>query len=109
MKEGSNQLVLGAQSGCRRIPGMTSVQLRNPLSRHQPQKEINRYRYNYVLNKCYFARKQPRHMKNSLLIILLIIALAMVVMGILNGMIPPVLTGLGFVVIAWLIYRIREV
>lgn len=48
-------------------------------------------------------------MKNSLLIILLIIALAMVVMGILNGMIPPVLTGLGFVVIAWLIYRIREV
>ncbi len=48
-------------------------------------------------------------MKNTLLIILLIIALAMVVLGIMNGMIPPILTGLGFVVIAWLIYRIREV
>lgn len=47
-------------------------------------------------------------MKNILLILLLIVAAAMVFLGITEMNPAPALTGVGFVLIAWLIYRIRE-
>lgn len=44
-------------------------------------------------------------MKNLLLILLLIIAVAMIVIGIKKEMLPPVLTGLGFIIIALLFWK----
>ncbi|MDO5616314.1 MAG: hypothetical protein Q4G16_09000 [Cruoricaptor ignavus] len=43
-------------------------------------------------------------MKNLLLILLLIIAVAMIVIGIKKEMLPPALTGLGFIIIAVLFW-----
>jgi hypothetical protein len=47
-------------------------------------------------------------MKNILLILLLIVAAAMVFIGVTKLNPAPALTGVGFVLIAWMIYRIRE-
>ena len=44
-------------------------------------------------------------MKNNLLIILLIIAIAMIIIGISAKIFPPALTGIGFIVIAILLYE----
>ncbi len=44
-------------------------------------------------------------MRNFLLILLFIIAIAMLVLGVRAEMIPPILTGLGFIIIAILFYK----
>ena len=44
-------------------------------------------------------------MKNSLIIVLIIIAITMIVIGIVAKIAPPVLTGIGFIIIAKLIYK----
>jgi len=44
-------------------------------------------------------------MKNALLLLLLLVAAAMIFLGIQNSMMPPILTGAGFVVIALLFYN----
>lgn len=44
-------------------------------------------------------------MKNALLILLVLIAIAMIIIGIKAGILPPPLTGIGFIIIAWLFYR----
>ncbi len=44
-------------------------------------------------------------MKNSLLIGLLIIAIVMIVIGISAKIVPPALTGVGFIIIAILFYK----
>ena len=46
-------------------------------------------------------------MKNTLLILLALIAVAMIVLGVKAGALPPALTGVGFIVIAILFYRNR--
>lgn len=43
-------------------------------------------------------------MKNILLILLLLIAAGMIYLGVANDMLPPSLTGVGFVVIVVLLY-----
>jgi uncharacterized membrane protein YbaN (DUF454 family) len=43
-------------------------------------------------------------MKNGLIIALIIIAFAMIVIGISAKIVPPTLTGVGFIVIAILFY-----
>lgn len=45
-------------------------------------------------------------MKNLLLIVLLIIAAVMIYLGAAGDMLPPALTGVGFVVIAVLLYGV---
>ena len=42
--------------------------------------------------------------KNFLLIVILILAIAMLYIGITGKIIPPALTGVGFLVIAYLLY-----
>lgn len=44
-------------------------------------------------------------MRNFLLAVLLIIALAMIVISFKMGILPPGLTGLGFMIIAYLLYQ----
>ena len=44
-------------------------------------------------------------MKNVLLILLLLIAIAMIFLGVKGGILPPTLTGVGFIVTALLFYR----
>jgi len=44
-------------------------------------------------------------MKKSLLILLVIIAIVMIVIGILAKIVPPALTGIGFIIIAFLFYK----
>lgn len=44
-------------------------------------------------------------MKNSLLIGLLIIAIVMIIIGISAKIVPPTLTGVGFIIIAILFYK----
>lgn len=44
-------------------------------------------------------------MKNILLILLALIAIVMIIMGISASSLPPVFTGIGFIVIAFLLYR----
>jgi len=44
-------------------------------------------------------------MKNSLLIALIIIAIAMIIIGISAKIVPPALTGVGFIIIAILFYK----
>ncbi len=44
-------------------------------------------------------------MKNILLILLVLIALIMVFLGISNAILPPVLTGIGFIIIAWFLKK----
>lgn len=44
-------------------------------------------------------------MKVFLLILLLLIAVVMIFMGVKGGILPPTLTGAGFIVIALLFYR----
>lgn len=44
-------------------------------------------------------------MKNILLILLLLIAIAMIYLGVKGDILPPTLTGVGFIVIAILFYR----
>ena len=46
-------------------------------------------------------------MKNILLILLALIAIVMIVLGVRASVIPPALTGVGFIVIAVLFYRNR--
>ena len=43
-------------------------------------------------------------MKNILLIVLVLIAVVMIVLGAKAGVLPPALTGVGFIVIAILFY-----
>lgn len=47
-------------------------------------------------------------MKNSLLIGLIIIAIVMVVISISAKILPPILTGVGFIIIASLLYKKEE-
>ncbi|MCB0494660.1 MAG: hypothetical protein KDC79_00865 [Cyclobacteriaceae bacterium] len=47
-------------------------------------------------------------MKNVLLLILLLIAVAMIILGVKASILPPALTGVGFIVIALLFYRKKE-
>lgn len=47
-------------------------------------------------------------MKNSLLIGLIIIAIGMIVIGIAAKIVPPALTGVGFIIIAILFYKKNE-
>ena len=44
-------------------------------------------------------------MKNSLIIGLVIIAIAMIIIGVTAKMVPPALTGIGFIFIAGLFYQ----
>ncbi|WP_226064563.1 hypothetical protein [Kaistella polysaccharea] len=44
-------------------------------------------------------------MKNLLLVLLLIIAIAMIVLGIKGKILPPTLTGIGFIIIGVLFYQ----
>jgi hypothetical protein len=44
-------------------------------------------------------------MKNILLIVLVIIAIIMIVLGIRADVLPPVFTGIGFIVISFLLYK----
>ncbi|MBK5208886.1 MAG: hypothetical protein JJE44_05185 [Flavobacteriaceae bacterium] len=44
-------------------------------------------------------------MKNSLLIGLIVIAIAMIIIGISAKIAPPALTGVGFIIIAILFYK----
>jgi small-conductance mechanosensitive channel len=44
-------------------------------------------------------------MKNILLILLVLIAIVMIFLGIKGGILPPALTGIGFIVIAVLFHR----
>lgn len=49
-------------------------------------------------------KKLQNMIKNFLLIVLLILAIAMLYIGITGKIIPPALTGVGFLVIAYLFY-----
>jgi hypothetical protein len=44
-------------------------------------------------------------MKIVLLILLLLVAIAMIIIGIKAAILPPALTGVGFIIIAWLFYK----
>ncbi|SDE36415.1 hypothetical protein [Ulvibacter litoralis] len=44
-------------------------------------------------------------MKNMLLITLVLIAIVMVILGIIGKMLPPALTGIGFIIISILFYK----
>ncbi len=44
-------------------------------------------------------------MKKSLLILLIIIAIVMIVIGVSAKIVPPALTGIGFIIIAFLFYK----
>lgn len=44
-------------------------------------------------------------MKNTLLILLALIAIVMIVLGASAGALPPVFTGIGFILIAALLYK----
>lgn len=46
-------------------------------------------------------------MKNILLILLLIIAVIMIVLGIQSGAVPPLLSGIAFILISLLLYNRR--
>jgi hypothetical protein len=43
-------------------------------------------------------------MKNILIVLLILIAIVMIILGTNAGMLPPVLTGVGFIVVAALFY-----
>lgn len=47
-------------------------------------------------------------MKNILLILLVLIAIAMIIIGIRASILPPPLTGIGFIIIAWLYYKDKK-
>ncbi|NJN26756.1 MAG: hypothetical protein HC819_12680 [Cyclobacteriaceae bacterium] len=47
-------------------------------------------------------------MKNILLILLGIIAIVMIIISIQGGILPPGLTGIGFIIIAWLFYKNKK-
>lgn len=44
-------------------------------------------------------------MKNILLILLTLIAVVMIILGVNAGALPPVFTGIGFVLIAAILYK----
>lgn len=44
-------------------------------------------------------------MKNTLTTLLVLIAIAMVIIGIFGKMLPPALTGIGFIIISFLFYK----
>lgn len=44
-------------------------------------------------------------MKNLLLFLLLLVAVAMIFLGVKGGILPPILTGIGFILIAFLLHR----
>lgn len=46
-------------------------------------------------------------MKTLLLSSLVVISIAMILIGIISKIAPPVLTGIGFIIIAFLIYKIK--
>lgn len=50
-------------------------------------------------------KKLGKMVKNFLLIALLILAIAMLYIGITGKMIPPALTGVGFLIIAYLFFE----
>ena len=50
--------------------------------------------------KNYIQNLNTKKKKNTLLILLVIIAIAMLVIGIYMKMMPPALTGIGFIIIA---------
>jgi uncharacterized protein YqgC (DUF456 family) len=47
-------------------------------------------------------------MKNILLILLVLLAVAMIIIGFRAGILPPALTGVGFFTIAWLFYKDKK-
>ena len=47
-------------------------------------------------------------MKNILLLILIIVAIAMIILGASAKILPPALTGVGFIVIAILFYQNKK-
>lgn len=49
-------------------------------------------------------KKLQNMIKNFLLIVILILAIAMLYIGITGKIIPPALTGVGFLIIAYLFY-----
>jgi hypothetical protein len=53
----------------------------------------------------YWGTHKSVIMKNVLLISLLLLAIAMIVVGIKSQIVPPILTGVGFVIIAELFRR----
>ncbi|HLV14914.1 MAG TPA: hypothetical protein VKY41_07020 [Xanthomarina sp.] len=44
-------------------------------------------------------------MKNTLLILLVLIAIGMIVLGVQSEILPPILTGIGFVIISVLLAK----
>ncbi|WP_165876206.1 hypothetical protein [Mariniflexile fucanivorans] len=44
-------------------------------------------------------------MKNILLILLVVIAIAMVIIGIIGKILPPIFTGIGFIIISILLHK----
>ncbi len=44
-------------------------------------------------------------MKNILIIVLVLIAIAMIFLGISSKILPPALTGIGFIIIAVLLFK----
>lgn len=44
-------------------------------------------------------------MKNIILILLVLIAIVMIILGISSSTLPPVFTGIGFILIAALLYK----
>lgn len=44
-------------------------------------------------------------MKNLLVLILIIIAIAMIIIGLSSKILPPTLTGIGFIIIAAVLYK----
>jgi hypothetical protein len=47
-------------------------------------------------------------MKNYLIIALIIIAIAMIIIGVSAKILPPALTGVGFIIIAILFYKSKQ-
>jgi len=43
----------------------------------------------------------PKHKRTALVSAMAVLGLAMIVIGALGGLVPPILTGVGFLVIAW--------
>lgn len=44
-------------------------------------------------------------MRNILLILLILIAIAMIFLGVKSGILPPTLTGVGFIIISILLFK----
>ena len=67
-----------------------------------------RYRGSFgeiVAEKHLITQQNPYPMKNILLILLLMVAVVMIVLGARASILPPALTGVGFILIALLLYN----